>query len=265
MARSIVGRMDEVQVDKKDGVATVTLNRPHVKNACTPEMWSELHRVYTELGFDDDVRCVIVTGAGTDFCAGADVSGDRSERKTHQLQGMRTVGACCQALFEMPKVTIARVDGVAVGAGLNMALACDFVLASERSRFSEIFAKRGLNVDFGGSFLLPRIVGMQRAKEMILLADIYSAAEAAEMGLVNRVVPADELDELVQDWASRAAGGPPRALAVSKALLNKSFTSTLNEALDGEGLGQTFQFYTKDTTEAMLAWREKRDPEFTGW
>ena len=265
MARSMVASMDEVLVEKNGPVATVTLNRPEVKNAVTGEGWSELLRVFTELGFDDDVRCVVVTGAGTDFCAGADVSGDREGRKVHQLQAMRTVGACCEALYEMPKVTIARVDGVAVGAGLNMALACDFVLASERSRFSEIFAKRGLNVDFGGSFLLPRIVGMQRAKEMILLAEIYSAAEAAEMGLVNRVVPSDELDELVADWSTRAASGPPRAIAVSKGLLNKSFTSTLNEALDGEGLGQTFQFYTKDTTEAMLAWREKRDPEFTGW
>ena len=237
----MVAPMDEVQVDRNGAVATVTLNRPEVKNACTSEMWSELHRVYNELGYDDEVRCVVVTGAGTDFCAGADVSGDRSARTTHQYQGMRAVAECCQALYDMPKVTIARVDGVAVGAGLNMALACDFVLASERSRFSEIFAKRGLNVDFGGSFLLPSIVGMQRAKEMILLAEIYSAAEAAEIGLVNRVVPSDELDELVDDWASRAAAGPPRALAVSKALLNKSFTSTLTEALEGEGLGQTVQ------------------------
>jgi enoyl-CoA hydratase/carnithine racemase len=178
---------------------------------------------------------------------------------------MREVGEVCQQLFDMPKVTIARVDGIAAGAGLNLALCCDLVLASERSRFSEIFAKRGLNVDFGGSFLLPRIVGMQRAKEMILLADIYSAADAAEMGLVNRVVPADQLDGLVAEWTAKAASGPPRALAVSKALLNKSFTSTLAEALDGEGLGQTFQFSTKDVSEAMNAWQEKRDPEFTGW
>jgi len=188
-----------------------------------------------------------------------------SGARMHQLQSMREVGEVCQQLFDMPKVTIARVDGIAAGAGLNLALCCDLVLASERSRFSEIFAKRGLNVDFGGSFLLPRIVGMQRAKEMILLADIYSAADAAEMGLVNRVVPADQLDGLVAEWTAKAASGPPRALAVSKALLNKSFTSTLAEALDGEGLGQTFQFSTKDVSEAMNAWQEKRDPEFTGW
>lgn len=263
----MVGAMDEVLVDENGPIATVTLNRPRVKNAVTGEMWSELRTVFRELGYRDDIRCVVVTGAGEDFCSGADVSGrpEESGARMHQLQSMRNVGECCQMLFEMPKVTIARVDGVAAGAGLNMALACDFVLASDRSRFSEIFAKRGLNVDFGGSFLLPRIVGMQRAKEMILLADIYSAAEAAEMGLVNRVVPQAELDALVADWASRAASGPPRAIQVSKALLNRSFTSSLADALDGEGIGQTFQFSTKDVPEAMRAWQEKRDPDFTGW
>lgn len=260
--------MDDVQVEEDGAVATVTLNRPSVKNAVTGEMWNELRTVFRELGYRDDIRCVVLTGAGSDFCSGADVGGlsDRSSgARMHQLQSMRNVAEACQQLFDMPKVTIARVDGVAAGAGLNLALCCDFVLASDRSRFSEIFAKRGLNVDFGGSFLLPRIVGMQRAKEMILLADIYSAEDAAEMGLVNRVVAQDQLDDLVAEWAAKAASGPPRALAVSKALLNKSFTSTLAEALEAEGLGQTFQFSTKDVGEAMSAWQEKRDPEFTGW
>ena len=261
--------MDKVQVAEADGVATVTINRPRVKNAVTHDMWLELHRIFRALGYDDGVRCVVVTGAGEDFCSGADVGGMSKEaepsRSLHQLQSMREVGDCCQTLYDMPKVTIARVDGVAAGAGLNLALACDLVLASDRSRFSEIFARRGLNVDFGGSFLLPRIVGMQRAKELVLLADIYNAAEAAEMGLVNRVVPQADLDALVAGWAVRAAAGPPRAIATSKALLNRSFTSTLGEALDAEGLGQSFQFTTNDVGEAMNAFKEKRDPEFTGW
>ncbi len=269
MRGSIVGRMDEVQIEEHEGIATITLNRPAKKNAVTGPMWNRLRDLFREYGYRDDIRCLVLTGAGEDFCSGADVGGggqaDREASRVHQLESMRNIGECCRYLYEMPKVTIARVDGVAAGAGLNMALCCDMVLASDRSRFSEIFAKRGLNVDFGGSFLLPRIVGMQRAKEMILLADIYSAAEAAEMGLVNRVVPADELDDLVDDFAARAAAGPPRAIAVSKALLNKSFTSTLSEALEGEGIGQTFQFTTKDVPEAMKAFVEKRDPEFTGW
>ncbi len=260
--------MDEVQVAESDGIATVTINRPQVKNAITAQMWTELRETFRELGYRDNVRCVVVTGAGEDFCSGADVGGIKERTDAppmHPLQSMRNVGECCQVLYEMPKVTIARVDGVAAGAGLNLALACDLVLASDRSRFSEIFARRGLNIDFGGSFLLPRVVGMQRAKEMVLLADIYSADEAAEMGLVNRVVPQDALDEIVAKWAAKAAAGPPRAIAVSKALLNKSFTSTLAEAIEAEGVGQSYQFTTKDVPEAMAAFTEKRDPEFTGW
>ncbi len=260
--------MDELQVEQQGAVATVTINRPETKNAITSDMWGELRVIFRDLAYRDDVRCMVLTGSGTDFCSGADVSGrtgDSEAARMHRLQAMRSVGETCQTLYEMPKVTIARVDGVAAGAGMNMALACDLVLASGRSRFSEIFAKRGLNVDFGGSFLLPRIVGMQKAKELVLLADIYSAAEAAEMGLVNKVVPQAELDDLVADWAAKAASGPPRALATSKMLLNKSFTSTLTEALEGEGIGQALQFSTNDVSEAMNAWLEKRDPEFTGW
>ncbi|HAB57394.1 MAG TPA: enoyl-CoA hydratase, partial [Acidimicrobiaceae bacterium] len=164
----------------------------------------------------------------------------------------------------LPKPTIARVDGVAAGAGLNMALACDFVLASDRSRFSEIFARRGLNIDFGGSFILPRIVGMQKAKELVLLADILDADRAQEMGLVNRVVPQSELDTVVEEFVSKLTAGPPIALATSKKLLNQSFTSTLEEALEAEGMGQAYQFTTDDTVEAMMAFIEKRDPHFKG-
>jgi enoyl-CoA hydratase/carnithine racemase len=268
MPTSIVGRMDELQVEQVGAVVTVTINRPETKNAITPDMWGELRTIFRDLAYRDEVRCVVLTGAGADFCSGADVSGragDSDAVRMHRLQSMRNVGETCQTLYEMPKITIARVDGIAAGAGMNMALACDFVLASDRSRFSEIFAKRGLNVDFGGSFLLPRIIGMQKAKELILLAEIYSAAEAAEMGLVNRVVPQTELDDLVAEWVAKAVAGPPRAVAVSKTLLNKSFTSTLTDALEGEGFGQAFQFSTSDVPEAMNAWLEKRDPEFTGW
>ena len=165
----------------------------------------------------------------------------------------------------MPKVTIAKVPGVAVGAGMNLALACDIVIASENARFSEIFAKRGLSVDFGGSFLLPRIVGLQKAKELVLLAEVISAEEANRMGLVNYVVSTSELDEKVAEIANKAAAGPPRAIALSKAMLNRSFSNSLTEALDQEGTSQTFNFTTKDIGEAMKAFKEKRTPEFKGW
>lgn len=260
--------MEEIQITQQKNIATVTINRPKVKNAVTPDMWAELERVFTTLSYQDDVRAVIVTGAGEDFCSGADVSGMGSRKdgpRVHQLDAMRKVGNCCLALFNMPKVTIAKIPGVAVGAGMNLALCCDLVVASENARFSEIFAQRGLSVDFGGSFLLPRIVGLQKAKELVLLAEVISASKANEMGFVNYVVPRDELDEKVAELATRAAAGPPRALAMSKAMLNKSFSNSLQDALDEEGTSQTFNFTTKDITEALQAFQEKRSPRFNGW
>jgi enoyl-CoA hydratase/carnithine racemase len=147
---------------------------------------------------------------------------------------------------------------------MNLALSCDLIAASDDARFSEIFAKRGLSLDFGGSWLLPRLIGLHRAKELALLAEIIDAGRAAELGLVNRVVADGELDALVDDWATRLAGGPPIALAMSKRMLNNSFSVTLEEALEDEGLSQTVNFATKDTPEAIAAFMQKRDPEFHG-
>ncbi len=253
-----------LHLDKVDGVATLTIDRPHVRNAVPGGGWDALHELFDDVARDDEVRVLVLTGSGEDFCSGADVGGDRAERQPHPLDSMRSVGRACQTLHTLPKPTIARVDGVAAGAGLNMALACDFVLASDRSRFSEIFARRGLNIDFGGSFILPRIVGMQRAKELVMLADVIDAPRAYEMGLVNRVVPRAELDTMVASFVEKLVAGPPIALATSKKLLNQSFSSTLEEALEAKGFGQAYQFTTKDTTEALMAFVEKRPPRFIG-
>ena len=173
--------VDYLTLERSDGVATITIDRPEVRNAITAPGWTGLHDLFDEVARDDSVRVLVITGAGEDFCSGADVGGDPRDREGHPLDGMRSVGRACQTLHTLPKPTIARVDGVAAGAGLNMALACDFVLASDRSRFSEIFARRGLNIDFGGSFILPRIVGMQKAKELVLLAAVsYTHLRAHE-------------------------------------------------------------------------------------
>jgi enoyl-CoA hydratase/carnithine racemase len=211
----------------------------------------------------DEVRAVVLTGAGGDFCSGADVSGEET-RSRHMLHSMRHIGDLCLSLQRLAQPTVAKVRGVAAGAGLNMALACDLVIAAEGARFSEIFARRGLVVDFGGSWLLPRLVGMHRAKELVLLADIIDAAEADRIGLVNRVVPEAELDATVDSIAARLAAGPPIALAMSKRLLNNSFDVTLEQALDDEGLAQTVTFTTEDVAEAMSAFIDKRDPVFRG-
>jgi len=156
------------------------------------------------------------------------------------------------------------VRGVAVGVGANMALGCDLVVASDNARFSEIFAKRGLSLDGGGSWILPRRVGLHRAKELTFFADIISAAEADRIGLVNRVVPDGELDAFVADWTQRLLAMPPIALAQSKRMLNNAMNVTLEEALDDEGTAQTVNFGTKDTPEAIAAFLEKRAPVFKG-
>jgi 2-(1,2-epoxy-1,2-dihydrophenyl)acetyl-CoA isomerase len=147
---------------------------------------------------------------------------------------------------------------------MNLALAADLIVASEQARFSEIFARRGLTIDFGGSWLLPRLVGIHRAKELALLADIISAKDAAEMGLVNRVVGAGQLDAFVADWADRLAAGPPIALTMTKRLLTNSMSMTMDEALEAEGMAQTVNSGTEDAPEAIRAFLEKREPKFKG-
>src|SRR5688572_3194657 len=184
--------MESLEVPEADGVVTVTLNRPERKNAINGKMWENLLATFRSAAVDDAVRVVVLTGAGGAFCSGADLSpGGRGDDK-HQLGRMRDVADVCLALHHLPKPTIAKVGGVAAGAGCNMALGCDLVVASDEARFSEIFARRGLSIDFGGSWLLPRLVGLHKAKELALFADIISAKEAEEVGLVNRVVPASQ-------------------------------------------------------------------------
>jgi 2-(1,2-epoxy-1,2-dihydrophenyl)acetyl-CoA isomerase len=254
----------------------VTINQPDKKNAINSAMWDGLSEIFREIASRAADRVVVVTGAGNDFCSGADLSGRggagaaRSaggageQNQVHHLAAMRRVNDACIALQRLPQPTIAKVRGVAVGAGCNLALGCDLVVASSTARFSEIFARRGLSLDFGGSWLLPRRIGMHRAKELALLAEIIGAKDALEMGLINRVLPDNEVDAFVDNWARKLAAGPPIALAQTKRLLNNSLNVTLEEALDDEAAAQTINFATSDTAEAMRAFIEKREPKFTG-
>ena len=256
---------ETIEVTRSAGVVSITLNRPERKNAINQVMWNELLANFHEISQSAADRVVVLTGASGDFCSGADLTGGGAgSPDKHQLASMRHVGDVALALARLPQPTIAKVRGVAVGAGCNMALGCDLVVASENARFSQIFAKRGLSLDFGGSWLLPRRIGLHKAKELAFFADIINAAEAESIGLVNRVVPDVELDAFVENWAQRLAQGPPIALAMTKRLLNNSMNVTLEEALDDEGLSQTVNFSTKDTGEAMKAFMEKRDPQFKG-
>ncbi len=257
--------METLEVVRRDGIVTVTMNRPQRKNAANGTMWQELLATFREVADSTTDRVMVLTGAGGEFCSGADLTdgGARAAGK-HALASMRTISEIALTLQRMPQPTIAKVRGVAVGAGCNMALVCDLVVASTTARFSEIFARRGLSLDFGGSWVLPRRIGLHKAKELALFGDIIDATEAERIGLVNRVVADEKLDAFVDDWATRLAAGPPIALAQTKRMLNNAMNVTLEEALDDEGAAQSVNFATKDTVEAMLAFAEKREPKFTG-
>ncbi len=264
----MAGGSEELLVDRDGSVLTVTINRPEVMNAMTSEMFAGFGVVCREADRDETLRVVVVTGAGGNFCSGADVSDQASraagDKPVVPLRNMRRIREAAMALHDLQHPVVAKVRGVAAGAGLNLALGCDLVYASDGARFSEIFARRGLSLDFGGSWLLPRRVGLHRAKELALLAEVVDADEADRIGLVNRVLPDAELDAHVDDVVSRIAAGPPLALSMTKGLLNNGAASSMAQALEAEGLAQSTNFGTADVREAARAWLERRDAEFEG-
>jgi enoyl-CoA hydratase/carnithine racemase len=258
---------ETIIVERDGGVVSVTLNRPERKNAANGLMWVELRQTFYEVAHSSADRVLVLTGAGGAFCSGADIgdpSGVSGNPSDPHLIRMEFLGEVMLALHDVPKPTIAKVRGIAAGAGLSLALGCDLVVAGEDARFSEIFARRGLSIDGGSSWLLPRLVGMHRAKELAYFAEILSAEEALDFGLVNRVLPDSELDEFVDTWARRLAQGPPLALSMTKNLLHEGSRSSMADALENEARCQTVNFFTEDTAEAMRAFAEKRDPVFKG-
>jgi 2-(1,2-epoxy-1,2-dihydrophenyl)acetyl-CoA isomerase len=245
-----------------NGVRTLTLNRPRRKNAINPELWAGLRDALMAAGNDRGVGAVVLTGAGDAFCAGADVSGGVTDE--HPMVKMRPLTDVALLLHELPIPTIAKVTGVAVGAGWNLALGCDLVVATPAARFSQIFARRGLSVDCGGSWLLPRLVGLQQAKRLALLAEMIDAEEARSLNLVTWVVPAGEIDAFVADLGARLVAGPSVALAQTKALLHEGVDRTMRDALANEARAQAVNFAGADVPEAYAAFTEKRAPLFTG-
>lgn len=259
--------MQTLEVERNDGVVTVTMNRPHRKNAATATMLDELRRCFEEVERNPADRVLVLTGAGSDFCSGADL-GDpdnplREGGDPHLVQ-LRRAGDTVVALHRLAKPTIARVDGVAVGIGMSLALGCDLIVASARARFSLIFSQRGLSLDGGSSWLLPRRIGSGRAKEVALFGRIHDADEAHHLGIVNRVVAVEELADAVGEWARRLADGPPLALSMTKTLLDHGWSATLAEAVEDEARCQALNLTTDDTAEAMAAFAEKRPPRFVG-
>jgi 2-(1,2-epoxy-1,2-dihydrophenyl)acetyl-CoA isomerase len=258
---------DTVLVERADGIATVTLNRPHKKNAITRELLDALDAALDAIARDPADRVLVLTGAAGDFSSGADLT-DRqaigSGPPQPFLQHMRGVSDSILRLHRFPKPSIAAVDGVAVGMGMNMALACDLVIATERARFCEIFPRRGLAIDAGGSWILPRLVGLHKAKELAFFGDMVPAADAHAMGLVNVVCPAAELGPLVDAWARRLAAGPTVALSLTKSMLNNAFSTSIDQALEDEARSQHITYSTEDAKEALAAFVGKREPSFKG-
>lgn len=247
--------------EDRDGVRTLTLNRPRRKNAINPELWIALRDALHSAGHDRGVRALVITGAGGSFCSGADISVPDDVHPTYKLQRLTDVAL---ALHELAIPTIAKVTGVAAGAGWNLALGCDFVVATPETKFCQIFSKRGLSIDLGGSWLLPKLVGLQQAKRLALLAEMIDAEEARALKLVTWVVEDAEIDAFVANLADRLAGGPPIALAQTKALLNEGADRTLRDALANEARAQVGNFATADAAAAYAAFAERREPSFTG-
>jgi 2-(1,2-epoxy-1,2-dihydrophenyl)acetyl-CoA isomerase len=257
--------MGMVQVERADGVVTITLDNPAKKNALSRQAWEDLRDICREIqARTREDRCVVLTGAEGNFSSGQDLWAGGAEEPPHQLTAMREINAGVLAFHDLPQPTIAKVRGVAVGVAANLALGCDLVLAAEGSRFSEIFTKRGLSLDGAGSWILPRLVGMHRAKELAFFGDFIDAEDALPLGLVNRVVPDEELDKLCDEWAARLAAAPPIALAQTKRMLDRAFEQTFEQALDDEARSQTVNLATADTVEAIQAFVEKREPRFHG-
>ncbi len=247
-------------------VRWLTIDRPERKNAIPMEGWSHLREAFEDFE-ESSQRILVLTGAGGDFCAGADLDPsklDSVQTVTDRHHRMKEVGAAAMALHRVTKPTIAAVDGVAVGAGMNLALGCDFVVATDRARFAEIFARRGLTLDTGGTWLLPRVVGLQRAKELALTGRIVGADEALRIGLVMEVVAPDELASRVEHHGSQLLAGAPVAQMFTKQMLDSSFQTSFADALNWEGEAQSIVLGTEDAAEGILAFLDKRDPEWKG-
>ncbi|MEU7718326.1 enoyl-CoA hydratase/isomerase family protein [Streptomyces tibetensis] len=251
-----------------DQVLTVTLNRPESLNALTPGQREEVIGLLAKASAAAEVRAVVLTGAGRSFCSGADLrgAGAPGERLAGDVARTLRTGAqrLIAAVLDCEKPVIAAVNGTAAGLGAHLAFACDLVLAAESARFVEVFVRRGLVPDGGGAYLLPRLVGPQRAKELMFFGDALTAPDAERLGLVNRVVPDGELPKTARAWAERLAAGPTRALALTKQLVNASLDTDRATAFAAEAAAQEINMTTADAREGVRSFVERRGAEFRG-
>jgi len=261
---------ESITLTRDGGVATLTLDRPKVNNALTPDHFALLGKAFDEVANNPEDRVLIVTGRGEAFCAGADLSGSGTSGQRIQAgpvtreRWVRETTLPALALHRLPKPTLAAVNGVAAGAGCNIALGCDIVFAARSARFSQIFINRGLALDYGGSWLLPRLIGLQRAKDIAFRGDVIDVREAERLGLVLEVVPDDKLMARVQEYAAVLAKKPPVALSLIKSGINRLANASFEEGIAFEAQAQATCLGTEDFREAMIAWAQKRDGEYAG-
>jgi len=253
----------------EDGVATITFDRLDKLNALTFEIYAQLRDLMSELRRDDQVRVVIITGGGRAFCAGGDlykIIGELLERdmRSH-LEFARMTGALIQNMRLLDKPIIAAVNGIAAGAGAVIALASDLRVASDKAIFAFVFTKVGLTgADMGAAYLLPRIVGQGRATELLMFGDMIDAETAERYGLVNRVVPPDELMNAAREWADRLKRGPAFALSMTKTMINNEWSMDLASAIEAEAQAQALLLMGEDHRRWFEASKNKQKPEFTG-
>ncbi len=254
---------------REGSVATLTLNRPDRLNTFTPEMNREIADAFKLAEKDSDVRCIILTGAGKAFCAGEDLTNLKAIYESGQSLSLGEElkvrhNPMILRVHSIEKPVIAAVNGAVAGAGLSLALACDLRIASEKASFHEAFVRVGLAPDSGFSYFLPRLIGMAKTKEFAYFGEGIDAKEAEHLGIVNRVVPSEELMKVAREWASKLAQGATRAIGLTKRAFNRSFVTDLPEALDYEAYIQEMASRTQDHKEGVKAFYEKRQPSFKG-
>lgn len=259
---------ENVLVDVTDGIGTLTLNRPDKLNAFAGTMRQEIAVAVRSLAANDDVRVIVITGAGRAFCAGADIGYMKELTASGDVAGFRGLVEAGREVVTVIRATlkpvIASVNGPAAGGGANMALACDLRIASDKAAIGQTFGRIGLHPDWGGTFFLPRLVGAAKALELIFSAEMVPANEALRLGLFNRVVPHDQLAAATREVALSLAQKSPKALALAKKAVYASDRHTLDDQLDMELAHQLTCFQSDDAREGLAAFLEKRSPEFRG-
>ncbi|MFL5728862.1 MAG: enoyl-CoA hydratase-related protein [Cytophagaceae bacterium] len=253
-----------IKVSQESGVGTIVLNRPDVFNALNDDICYELQRAFKALADDQEVRVVVLTGEGRGFCSGQDIRAIKDMKGNPSEAIYRKYNPIIKLMRSMSKPVICKLNGIAAGAGCSLALACDIIIASEEAALVEAFVNIGLVLDSGSSFFLPRIVGSLKAFELATMATKISATEALSLGMVNKVVPASQLDDEVSKLTAFYVTAPTRAIGLIKELLNKSYNSSLDEMLTEEARRQDVAGGTDDFREGIAAFLDKRKPNFKG-